>query len=88
MECFSRKVLVAPVNNKYTLDVITSFHDIHLHIGKTPHSIYMDKGLQFNSNTFKSYCNEYNIKLIFSESTTKAALVEKSQRILQDIMFR
>lgn len=88
MECFSRKIFVAPMKSKSSKDVLESFNDIHLHIGKTPHSIYMDKGLEFNSAIFKNYCNEYNITLIFSQSITKAALVERSQRTLQGIMFR
>lgn len=88
MECFSRKIFVAPMKTKSSKDVVQSFNDIHLYIGHTPHTIYMDKGLEFNSNIFKNYCLEYNITLIFSQSITKAALVERSQRTLQGIMFR
>ena len=57
-------------------------------MGKSPYSIYVDKGLEFNSNIFKTYRKEHKIKLIFSQSITKAALVESSQRTLQGIMFR
>ena len=88
MECFSRKIFVAPMKNKSSTDVVQSFDNIHLYIGQTPHTIYMDKGLEFNSNIFKNYCMEYNITLIFSQSITKAALVERSQRTLQGIMFK
>jgi len=88
MECFSRKIFVAPMKNKSSKDVVQSFDNIHLYIGQTPHTIYMDKGLEFNSNIFKNYCMEYNITLIFSQSITKAALVERSQRTLQGIMFK
>ena len=88
MECFSRKIFVGSMKSKSSFDVLQRFTDIHQYIGKSPHTIYMDKGLEFNSNIFKNYCKEHKIKLIFSQSITKAALVERSQRTLQGIMFR
>ena len=88
MECFSRKIFVASMKSKSSVDVLQSFTDIHQYMGKSPYSIYVDKGLEFNSNIFKNYCKEHKIKLIFSQSITKAALVERSQRTLQGIMFR
>ena len=48
----------------------------------------MDKGLEFNSELFKEYCREHGIKALFANSSTKAALVERSQRTLQGIMYR
>ena len=42
MECFSRKIFVAPMKNKSSKDVVQSFDNIDLYIGQTPHTIYMD----------------------------------------------
>ena len=88
MECFSRKIFVTPLKTKSTTEVVSSFDDIHTHIGATPNNIYMDKGLEFNSELFKEYCREHGIKPLFANSSTKAALVERSQRTLQGIMYR
>ena len=88
MECFSRKIFVTPMKSKSALNTVNHFKDIHLHIGYTPESIYVDKGSEFNSNIFKNYCSENSIKLIFSYSVNKASLVERCQRTLQGIMFK
>jgi len=88
MECFSRKIFVTHMKDKSTETTITCFDDIHTHIGSTPNTLYMDKGSEFNSHAFKNYCNEFGINPIYSESSTKAALVERAQRTLQGIMYR
>ena len=88
IECFSRKLFVTCMKDKSTQTTIEGFDDIHSHIGHNPHTIYMDKGCEFNSNSFKNYCYEYNITPIFSYNVTKAPLVERCQRTLQGIMYR
>ena len=88
MECFSRKIFVAPMKTKSTAEVIEKFDNVRSYIDKSPHTLYVDKGSEFNSGSFKDYCKEYNIRVIFSESTSKAALVERAQRTLQGIMYK
>ena len=51
---FLKKIFVAPIKTKSSKDVVQSFNDIHLYIGHTPHTIYMDKVLEFNSNISKN----------------------------------
>ena len=51
-------------------------------------SLYVDKGSEFFSTRFKNYCKDTGIKLIFSTSLTKAALVERCQRSLQSIIYK
>ena len=50
--------------------------------------LYVDKGGEFQSETFQEYCDLYKIKIVFSESPYKSSLVERAQRTLQNIMFR
>lgn len=88
MECFSRKIFVTPLKSKSTPETIKSFEKIHSYIGCSPHSIYVDKGCEFNSHAFRNYCEEFNISLIFSTSNYKASLVERSQRTLKGIMYK
>jgi len=88
IECFTRKIFVAPMTDKSTLTTITKFDDIHTVIGHSPETIYMDKGTEFNSAAFKTYCQEHNIKPIYSNSSTKAPHVERAQRTLQGILYR
>ena len=57
MECFSRKIFVIPIKSRTSNDVVKSFDKIHLHVGYTPHTIYVDQGSEFNSNIFKNYCS-------------------------------
>ena len=88
IECFSRKIFVSPMEDKSSSNVLSHFRDIHSYISRTPESIYVDKGSEFNSAVFRSYCSNNGIKLIFSHSLNKASLVERSQRTLQGIMFK
>ena len=88
IECFTRKIFVAPMTNKSTLTTITKFDDIHTEIGQTPETVYMDHGCEFNSTAFKRYCQEHNIKPIYSNSATKAPHVERAQRTLQGILYK
>ena len=88
IECFSRKIFVSPMTDKTTNSTVKKFSDIHKHVGHTPQTIYMDRGCEFNSTSFKNYCKEYNIKPIFSNNSTKAAICERAQRTLQGIMYR
>ena len=88
IECFSRKIFVSPMEDKSSSNVLSHFRDIHSYISRTPESIYVDKGSEFNSSVFKSYCSDNGIKLIFSHSLNKASLVERSQRTLQGLMFK
>ena len=71
MECFSRKMFVATMKSKSSADVLHCFTDIHHYIGKSPHTIDIDKGLEFNSSIFKNYCKEHKIKLIFPKVSLK-----------------
>ena len=87
MECLSRNKFVAPMKSKSTVDTLHHFKNIHFYIGPSPHSIYVDKGTEFNSVVFRNYCNDHEIKLTFSQSVNKDALVERSQCTLQGIMF-
>ena len=88
LESFSRKLFLVPMRNKTTKTTLSSFRSVHRHIGKTPHMLYVDKGGEFQSETFQEYCDLYKIKIVFSESPYKSSLVERAQRSLQNIMFR
>ena len=52
MECFSRKIFVAPMKTKSTTEMIKKFDDVHSYIGKSPHTLYVDNGVEFNSTFF------------------------------------
>ena len=74
--------------NKSTETTIESFDDIHTHIGSSPVSVYMDRGLEFNSRAFREYCAQWNIKPLFCHSSTKTAIVERAQRTFKGIMHK
>ena len=65
IECFSRKMFVSPMEDKSSSNVLTHFRDIHSYISRTLESIYIDRGSEFNSSVFRSYCSNKGIKLIF-----------------------
>ena len=88
VEVFTRKKFVGHMTNKTTQSTVRKFSTIHQYVGKTPRTVYMDKGSEFNSTLFKEYCERSKIKPIFSTSSTKASICERAQRSLQDIMYK
>ena len=53
MECFSRKIFVAAMKSKSTTETLHHFQNIHTFVDRSPHSIYVDKGLEFMSVIFR-----------------------------------
>ena len=83
-----KKMFLVPMRNKTSKTTLSSFRTVHRYIGVTPHMLYVDKGGEFQSETFQEYCDFHKIKIVFSESPYKSSLVERAQRTLQNIMFR
>ena len=88
IECFSRKIFVTAMFDKKSNTAVEKFKDIHNHIGQNPISLYMDRGGEFNSSLFLSYCKKHKIKAIFSNNSTKAAICERAQCTLKEIIYR
>ena len=81
-------MFVHPLLDKESKSIVSGFDKICKHVKSTPRTLYVDKGSEFNSFIFNKFCLDHSITLIFSESQTKAAIVERSQRTLQGIMHR
>ena len=88
IECFSRKIFIAVMKDKKSETTVQKFDSIHRYVGFKPVSLYVDRGSEFFSELFKIYCQNNGIKIIYSTSSTKAAIVERAQRTLQSIIYK
>ena len=88
IEVFSRKIFVSPMKSKTKEATLKSFRSIHKYIDFSPKTLSVDKGKEFRAQIFQNYCLQNNIKLIFSNSSTKASIVERCQRNLQSIIYK
>lgn len=88
IDVFSRKVFVKILKNKSADSVLQGFKETLEYVGEKPKSLYVDRGTEYTNKKFKKFCKDSNIKLSFSYSDTKACFAERSQRSLQDILYR
>ena len=76
------------MKDKKSETTVQKFDSIHRYVGFKPVSLYVDRGSEFFSELFKIYCQNNGIKIIYSTSSTKAAIVERAQRTLQSIIYK
>ena len=88
IECFSRKIFITAMKDKRTATTVEKFDSIYRYVGDKPVSLYVDRGSEFFSEMFKTYCRNKGINIIYSTSSTKAAIVERAQRTLQSIIYK
>ena len=76
------------MKDKRTVTTAEKFDSIYRYVGDKPVSLYVDRGSEFFSEMFKTYCRNKGINIIYSTSSTKAAIVERAQRALQSIIYK
>jgi len=86
---FSRKLFIRVLTKKNFQSVLNAFKSIYMKLDPpSPTSLLVDKGTEFNNKHFHKYCASNNMKLIFTGNDTKASHVERSQRSLQEILYK
>lgn len=89
IDCFSRKLFIRVIAKKNFQSVLNSFKSIYTKLDNPPPtSLLVDKGTEFTNKHFKQYCQSVGMKLIFTGNDTKASHVERSQRSLQEILYK
>lgn len=83
---------VQPLKTKESNEVLKAFHDILTRnvIQYYPKVIYVDNGGEFVSETFKKYCQDHDINLVFTRAGNhkQNAIVEASNNIYKKILNR
>lgn len=90
IDAFSRKAQVKTLKKKTGSEVALKLKDIIEHLPKTRQKRYLqvDHGTEFYNFHVKSLLASHNIKLFSVNSEKKAAIIERFNRTLQDILWR
>lgn len=86
IDVFSKKGWALPLKNKKGESVLKELKKIIEE--HQPKRLHADQGNEFFNKDCKSYLEKMNIKLFFTNSELKAAIVERFNRTLKDKMWR
>ena len=87
IDIFSRKAFAIPLKTKSGPDVLLAMKTL---FSKYPYVKYIqaDQGKEFFNKHVQDYFKEKNIKLFYTSSDTKSAIVERFNRTLKERMFK
>jgi hypothetical protein len=88
IDCFSRFVWVRAVKTKHHNEIIPQMIDIIASMGQKPESIFCDKGAELKNQYMIQLLRKENIKLMHPNSELKAAIVERANRSIQNLIYK
>ena len=93
IDCFSRRVWIIPMLRKNTSSSLEAIKSVLGEILEKPprkaiDSILVDNGTEFLNHQVKDYLQQLNINLINTYSDVKAAIVERSNRTIKNLIFK
>ena len=88
IDTFSKKAWIEPMENKSAKISLQKIQKVIGEMNHPPKSIFFDKGTEFKNKLVRSFLEKENIKIIHPFSETKAALVERFNRTIQDLIYR
>lgn len=87
IDCFSRYAWARPLLSKTGKHVCDAFKDI-FEEGRLPRKLQTDKGSEFQNVQVQNMLKQYKIRFFTTDSSFKAALVERFNRTLKAKMWR
>ena len=98
IDCFSKYVWVKPMVNKsgaetlaalkHVLQAIKNMNMLNGVTSQKPSELFCDSGKEFVNRQVKDYLQQEGIKITHASSEMKAAIVERVNRTLQDLIYR
>ena len=92
IDVFSRYAFTIPVKSKSGKVVFEGFKELMKEFNERfkdyPKRVQADEGGEFFKKHFKDYMNEHKIEFFSTKSVKKAAIVERFNRTLKNIMWK
>lgn len=90
IDVFSKFGWMVPIKNKTALAITKAFHHVISTSGRKPKAVQSDSGTEFKNATFRNFLSHNGIKQNFPliQSKQKAAVVERWNRSLKQLMFK
>jgi hypothetical protein len=88
IDCFSKKAWLKTLKNKTAANTLQAIKELTVEIQPPMRAIFLDKGREFLNKLVYSFMSENNIKIMHPNSEKKAAIVERFNRSIQDLVYR
>jgi transposase InsO family protein len=88
IDCFSKRAWIEPMENKTAKTSLRVIEKVVASMMPKPKAILFDRGSEFKNVQVRKYLEEEGIKLIHPNSEMKAAIIERFNRSIQDLIYR
>jgi hypothetical protein len=88
IDCFSKKAWVKPLKNKSALTSLQSIKQLTEEIQPPMRAVFFDRGSEFVNKHVVAFLQDRGIKIMHPSSEKKAAIVERFNRSIQDLIYR
>ena len=88
IDIFSKRADAEPVKRKSAANVVAAVRNVFMRTNRRPERIDTDHGKEFWNAQFKQLCQQENIHHFSTQSSNKAAVVERFNRSLKELMYK
>ena len=88
IDVFSKRADAEPVKRKSAANVVAAVRNVFMRTNRRPEQIDTDHGKEFWNAQFKQLCQQENIHHFSTQSSNKAAVVERFNRSLKELMYK
>ena len=83
IDIFSKYVWVVPLKDKKGTSIVNAFQKILKESDRKPNKIWVDKGSEFNNNSFKKSLKDNDIEMYSTHNEGKSVIAERFIRTLK-----
>ena len=87
-DIFSKYVWVVILNNKKGASIINAFQKILHKSRRTPKKVWVDKGIEFYNNSFKTWLKDNDIEMCAIHNEGKSDFAERFIRTLKTKIYK
>ena len=88
IDCFTKKGWIRPLKNKTAKTSLEAIKSVLEEMEEQPKAIFFDRGTEFKNVLVTGFLQKKNITIMHPNTEPKAAIVERFNRSIQDILYR
>ena len=85
---FSKYAWVVPLKDKKVISIVNAFQKILYKSGRKPNKIWVDKGIEFQNNSFKKWFKDSDIEIYLIHNEGKYVVAERFIKTLKTKIYK
>ena len=85
---FSKYAWVVPLKDKKVISIVNVFQKILYKSGRKPNKIWVDKGIEFQNNSFKKWFKDNDIEMYLIHNEGKYVVAERFIKTLKTKIYK